>query len=29
MLDFKYVAARIIQRLQGRSVAAGYIWGGP
>jgi hypothetical protein len=29
MLDFKYAVARLIQRLQGRSVAAGYIWGGP
>ena len=29
MLDIKYAVARLVQRLHGRSVAAGYIWGGP
>lgn len=28
MDGIKYAIATLIQRLQGRSVAAGYIWGG-
>lgn len=28
MNDIKYAIATVIQRLQGRSVASGYIWGG-
>lgn len=29
MSPLKYAIASLIQRIQGRSVAAGYIWGGP
>lgn len=29
MLRIKFTVAALVQRLQGRSVAANYIWGGP
>jgi hypothetical protein len=29
MSGIRYAVAGLIQRIQGRSVAAGYIWGGP